>query len=129
MSKLLAASGGSDDGSNEQADQRRSYRRQRRSDPLPDAEEIQRMILALTEAIILGRISARDATAIQRNLRMLLDAQLRQDRQPGTVSNYEAVVEMCRRDPSAVQTIEPFLSETQLDSLMKEIGGGSDGSP
>jgi hypothetical protein len=129
MSQFLAASSGSDDGSNEQADTRRSYQRQRRTDPLPDAEDIQRMLMDLNGAIILGRISARDATVIQRNLRTMLDAQLRRDRRPDTESNFEAVVEMCRRDPSAVQTIEPFLSETQLDSLMKEIGGGSDGSP
>jgi hypothetical protein len=126
MSNLLPLAEQDGDDPKDRGQRQRSYKRQRRADPLPNAEQIQRMILALNEAIILGTISPRVATVIQRSLRMLLDAQLRRDRQPGTASNSEALVELCRRDPNVLQTIEPLLSDGQLDAIMKEISRDKD---
>jgi hypothetical protein len=71
-------------------------------------------------------ILPREATAIQRNLRTLLDVQLRRDRQLGAAPNSEALIELCRRDPSVPQTIETFLCDGQLYAIVKQIGRDKD---
>jgi hypothetical protein len=111
--------GGAKHGSHEQ----RGYRRRRRTDPLPTVEQILRMILDLNGAIVLRMVSPQEAAAIHRNLRTLLEAQLRRDGQPGTASNHEALVDLCRRDPSALDAIASLLSDEQLEALLEEIGG------
>lgn len=139
MNELLPAaepnggnsSGGNSSGgnSNRSGKSQRRYRRtQETSTPIPDIDETMRMLLQLNSAVLLGVISPTKANIIQRNLRTILDVQTKRGGRADTAANPETLVELCRRDPQVLNTLEPFLSDTQLDWLIDQIKDDEDGS-
>ncbi len=100
-----------------------------RQAPIPEVDEILRQLIQLNGAVLLGMISARDAGILQRNLKTVLDVQLKRSIPGESGPNQEGLVELCRRDPRAIATIEPFLSQGQLQSLMEQIAGDGNDEP
>lgn len=126
MTKLLAAPERDSDSS---SNSKRSYRRDKgASAPIPDAEEIMKMLLQLNAAVVLGAISTTKANLIHRNLRTILDVQTKLDSRADTGTNPESLLEACRKNPQLLNVLEPFLSDAQLDWLMDQISDDDDGS-
>jgi hypothetical protein len=135
MTELLPAaepnSGGNSSGgnSNRSGKSQRRYRRtQETSTPIPDIEQILQMLLQLNAAVVLGVISTTKASIIQRNLRTILDVQTKRDGRGDTAANPETLVELRRHDPQVLNTLEPFLSDTQLDWLLDQIQDDQEGT-
>jgi hypothetical protein len=104
-----------------------NFRRPRRGTAIPTVEEIQQMLLKLNGAVTLGVISTKEANVIHRNLKTILDVQLKRGgRQEGSPT-HEALVDLCRREPNILNAIEPFLTDQQVDWLVEEISGDPDG--
>lgn len=99
---------------------RRGHRR-RQDVPIPGVDEILQQLLQLNGAVAIGVMSTKDANLIQKNLKTVLDVQMKRASREDVGPSQEALVDLCRRDPRALNAIESFLTESQLDWLMNEI--------
>ena len=110
------SNGGSDKGQNSQ----RGAGRQRAM-KLPSIDGLLIQLLNLNGAVIMGAMKATDAALINRNIKTVLDVQMRRiSRDEGTVDS-EALIDRCRRDPSILEVVSSFLSPQQVDDLMREV--------
>jgi hypothetical protein len=112
---------------NDGADARRKDRpRQRRPGhvPIPGVDEILGQLIQLNGAVLIGAMSAKEAALIQKNLKTVLDVQLRRASRGDAGPSQEALVDLCRRDPRALDAVESFLTDDQFRALMEEIAGG-----
>lgn len=100
----------------------------RKKSRIPEVDEILGQMIQLNGAVLLGAISAKDASFLQRNLKAVLDVQLKRTSGSDTGPRQEALVDHCRRDPNAISAVEPFLSDEQLQSLMAEVADDHDES-
>ncbi len=57
----------------------------------------------------------------------VLDVQMKRASREETGPSQEALLELCRSDPSVLNVIEPFLTD-QMDWVMGEVADGQDGS-
>ena len=105
---------------------RSSYRRQERQVPIPTVDQILQSLVQLTSAVTIGMISTKEASVIHRNLRTILDVQMKREGRGGSDANPEALMELCRRDPRILNVLEPFLTADVLESLMEQVAEASD---
>ncbi|NQV23000.1 MAG: hypothetical protein HQ518_01425 [Rhodopirellula sp.] len=88
---------------------------------LPSVDELLAQLLQLNGAVIMGAISTKDGTLMNRNIKTVLDVLLRRmSRNEGTVDS-ETLVDRCRQDPSILEIVSSFLSPQQVDDLMREV--------
>ncbi|MGZ0174617.1 MAG: DUF1559 family PulG-like putative transporter [Planctomycetales bacterium] len=88
---------------------------------LPSIDGLLIQLLNLNGAVIMGAMKATDAALINRNIKTVLDVQMRRiSRDEGTVDS-EALIDRCRRDPSILEVVSSFLSPQQVDDLMREV--------
>lgn len=95
---------------------------------LPSVDEILDQLIRLNQALLLRVISPQDAGVIQKNLKTVLDVQLKRTSRGDSGETQEALVDLCRRDPRALEAVEPFLSQEQAQALMDEIMDNRDDS-
>lgn len=88
---------------------------------IPSIDELLAQLLRLNGAVVMGAISARDAALINRNIKAVLDVQLKRGRRDDGPLGQEALAEKCRRDPSLLAAVSPFLSPQQVEELMSEV--------
>jgi hypothetical protein len=111
------------------SDQRRGgHRRQRKQIPIPTVDQILQMLLQLNSAVTIGLISTKEASIINRNLQTILAVQMKREGRSEDGPGYEALVELCRRDPRVINVLEPFLTDDVFESLMQEVAKARDGS-
>lgn len=90
---------------------------------LPSVEQLLHQLLQLNSAVLLGAVASREAGLIHKNIRAVLDVQLKRANPEEAGRNHEALADACRRDPKIINALAPFLSPEQLQALMDEIGG------
>ncbi len=127
MTQLLPAPGNHDDDSVGGPGRRAGPRSQRKQITIPSVDEILRMLLQLNSAVTIGVMSPSDANIVHRNLRTILDVQMKRAERNEGGPGHEALIELCRRDPTAINILAPFLTDDALDALMREIGEAPDG--
>lgn len=93
-------------------------RRERKNRKLPTTEEILQMLLHLNGLVTIKMLSTSEATVIQRNLRTILDVQLKRTQGGQDGLPQEALAELCRADPHILDLLEPLLSDEQVQWLM-----------
>ncbi len=104
----------------------RGARRKRAKRSIPSVDEILYQLLELNGAVTMGAISTKEANLIQKNLRTILDVQMKRSNREETGPTQEGLVELCRRDPQALNVIESFLTDSQFEWLMNEVKDDSD---
>jgi hypothetical protein len=83
--------------------------------------------MELNGAVLIGSVSAKQADLLHKNLRTVLQVQLkRATRDDAGPASQEGLVELCRNDPKMLNAIEPFLSDEQVEWLMKEVADDPD---
>lgn len=65
-------------------------------------------------------MSPREASLIHKNLKTVLQVQLKRATREETGHSQEALVDVCRNDPKMLNALAPFLSDAQVKSLMNE---------
>jgi hypothetical protein len=96
-------------------------RRGKRRSAIPSIDEILEMLFKLNGLVLTGAIWPDHANVIHRNLRTILETQLKRQKggQQGQVQ--AGLVDLCRKDPRVLNLLEPFLSEEQFNCLLDEI--------
>ncbi len=103
--------------------------RKRKKRAIPDVDEILHQLIELNGAVLIGSVSAKQADLIHKNLRAVLQVQLkRATRDDAGPASQEGLVELCRNDPQMLNAIEPFLSDQQVNWLMSEVTDDDDES-
>ena len=103
--------------------------RTRKKRAIPDVDEILHQLMELNGAVLIGSVSAKQADLIHKNLRAVLQVQLkRATRDDAGPASQEGLVELCRNDPQMLNAIEPFLSDQQVNWLMSEVTDDDDES-
>lgn len=128
MAQLLPAPDNDRDNQTNGSQRRGGHRRQRQQIPIPSVDQILQMLVQLNSAVTIGMIDAKEGTLINRNLRTILDVQMKRDGRAGSGPSYEALVDLCRRDPRALNVLEPFLTDDVFASLMAEVTEAPDES-
>ncbi len=82
--------------------------------------------MQLNGAVLMGVIPPNQASLMQRNLKTVLDVQLKRSSQGASGPSPEALIDICRRDPQALNAVEAFLTHDQLAALMAEMSDESD---
>ncbi|MCH8830595.1 MAG: hypothetical protein IID45_13545 [Planctomycetes bacterium] len=96
--------------------------RKRKKRAIPDVDEILHQLMELNGVVLTGSVSAKQADLIHKNLRAVLQVQLRREtRDDAGPATKEGLVELCRNDPQMLNAIEPFLSDEQVERLMAEV--------
>lgn len=108
---------------NSKSSQRGSNTRRARKKPaIPNVDQILNQLMQLNGAVLIGTMSAKQADLIHKNLRTVLQVQLkRADRDDAGPVNQEGLVELCKNDPQMLNAIEPFLNDQQVEWLMNEV--------
>jgi hypothetical protein len=99
----------------------RSQHGQPKRTRLPDTEEILGMLMQLNGLVTLGMISPAQANVLQRSLRTILDVQRQKSRADSGGQSTQALADLCRTNPQLMNLLEPFLSDAQMEWLMKSI--------
>lgn len=115
------------EGHTDRSNSQEGYRRHRRETPIPGVEQILQMLLQLNGAVMLGLMSTKEANVIHRNLKTILEIQTKRGSREEGGPTHEALIDLCRRDPNILNVIEVFLSDEQVDWIMNEISGDSNG--
>ncbi len=115
-----------DDSSNERGSASRP--RGRQCVPIPSVDELLRQLIQLNGAVALGAISSKEANVIQKNVKTVLDVQMRRASRDDTGPSQEALAELCRNDPRMLNVIEPFLTDSQMNLIMSEVTDDQDES-
>lgn len=89
--------------------------------PIPQVDELLERLLQLNGAVLMGAMSVKNAAFIQKNLKAVLDAQIKRTSPSDSSPSQEALADLCRRDPQAITAVAPFLSHEQLQDLMGQI--------
>ncbi len=115
--------------SNNSGDPRSSsdHPRGRQRKPLPTVEEILQQLLQLNSAVAIGAMSTKEAGLIHKNLRIVLQTQMKRASREDTGPSQEALVDLCRKDPQALNLIEPFLTDEHVKWVMNELSENTDG--
>jgi hypothetical protein len=93
---------------------------------IPTVDQILQQLMQLNGAVAMGIMSIKQAGLISRTLKSVLDVQLKRANREESGANQEALVDLCRRDPRALELIEPFLTDAQVEGLMAEIQDDDD---
>lgn len=101
-------------------------RRQRAA--IPSVDEILQQLIQLNGAVTIGAMTTKEATLIHKNLRTVLDVQMKRASREDTGPSQEALAELCRSDPRVLNVIEPFVTDAQMDWLMNEVTDDQDES-
>lgn len=88
---------------------------------IPSIDELLVQLLRLNGAVVMGAISAKDAALINRNIKAVLDVQLKRSSRNDGPLGQEVLAEKCRRDPSLLAAVSPFLSPEQVEELMSDV--------
>lgn len=107
---------GSSQGRNSQRDGGR-----KRETKIPSVDELLGQLLQLNGAVVMGAMSSKDASLINRNIKAVLDVQLRRASRDDGHLEQEDLVKRCRQDPSLLSTVSSFLSPQQVEELMREV--------
>lgn len=102
-----------------QSTQQRSGRQ--RGPSIPTVDELLMQLLQLNGAVVMGAMSTKDAALINRNIKAVLDVQLRRKSRDDAPLEQDALVDRCRRDPSLLSVVSSFLSPQQVEELMREV--------
>jgi len=127
--KKTEDTGSASQGSQPSGDDRSPKPRSRKQVSIPNIDEILTQLHQLNAAVLMGSMSVKDANFIQKNLKTLLDVQLKRANSNEAASpDQEALTDLCRRDPRSLAALEPFLSDEQIQTLMGEFTDPGDES-
>ena len=105
---------------------RSSNGRRRQRVAIPSVDEILQQLIQLNGAVTIGAMSTKEASLIHKNLRTVLDVQLKRANREETGPSQEALAELCRDDPRVLNVIEPFVTSSQLQWLMTGVIDGQE---
>ncbi len=91
---------------------------------IPSIDAILKMLLQLNGAVTLGFVSPTKANILHRNLKTVLDVQLRRSDNDETGATQEDLLDLCRQEPGALNVIQSFLTDAQVEWLMAQISDG-----
>ncbi len=115
-----------EDFSSDDTERPRRPRRLRSTVEVPSVERLLQQIIELNGAVAIGALSAKEASLIGKNLKTVLDVQLKRANRDTTSPTQEALADLCRKDPKTLNAIQSFLTDEQLESLMDEISSDRD---
>ena len=96
--------------------------RARKKPAIPTVDQLLDQMMQLSGAVLIGSVSAKQGELIHKNLRAVLQVQLkRATRDDAGPASQEGLVELCRSDPKMLNAIEPFLTDEQVEMLMNEV--------
>jgi hypothetical protein len=99
----------------------RSQQSQPKRTRIPETEEILALLMQLNGLVTLGMVSPAQANVMQRNLRTILDVQRQKSRADSGGQSTQALADLCRTNPQLLNLLEPFLSDGQVEWLMKSM--------
>jgi len=105
---------------------RSSTGRRRQRATVPSVDEILQQLIQLNGAVTIGAMSTKEASLIHKNLRTVLDVQLKRANREETGPSQEALAELCRDDPRVLNVIEPFVTSSQLQWLITDVIDGQE---
>ena len=100
---------------------KRGRQRQRKGKRVPDLDELLWMFMQLNGMLMTGLISSATANAIHRNLRAMLDTKLKLASGGDQGAASQDLVEVCRKYPKILNTVESFLTDEQIDWIVSQI--------
>lgn len=103
-------------------------RRHRQRVSIPSVDQILQQLIELNGAVAIGAMSSKEANLIHKNLRTVLEVQMKRASRDDAGPSQEALVDLCRNDPRVLNVIEPFLTDPQMDWLMTEVTDDRNGS-
>ena len=95
--------------------------RQRKGNRVPDLDELLWMFMQLNGMLMTGLISPATSNAIHRNLRAMLDTKLKLASGGDKAAAAQDLVEVCRKYPEILNTVESFLTDEQIDWIVSQI--------
>jgi hypothetical protein len=95
---------------------------------IPSVDQILQQLIQLNGAVAIGAMSTKEANLIHKNLRTVLEVQMKRASREDTGPSQEALIDLCRNDPRVLNVMEPFLTDAQMDWIMNEVTGDEDGS-
>jgi hypothetical protein len=98
-----------------------AVRRNRPRVTIPSVDEILGQLIGLNGAVAIGALSTKDANLMHKNLRVVLDTQLKRANREDVGPGQEGLVELCRDNPRTLNALAPFLTEDQLEDLLRAI--------
>jgi hypothetical protein len=109
----------------DQADESKSSqsqhsRRQRKGPRIPTRDEILQMLSQLNGMVMMGLISTPKARVIQQNLQIQLKAQTQRPEADQCEVSMEGLGEALKRDPELIKLLEGFLSDEQVEWLLRQ---------
>lgn len=105
-------------------------RRRRGASGLPTREEILAELNALKGALAANWVMPAQANAMARVYQLMLQCLGSSDgRARSSVELQATLADLARRDPKALNALEPFLTDEQFDNIMAELAEGSADQP
>ncbi len=115
-----------DDGADESEQPKQS--RARRPGKIPDVEACLAALAALAGAVALGYLKAAQANSIRAMYTEILRHHQKNESRDDRKGIADAdVVELMRKDPKVFSMMEPFLTDEQIDMVMKNAKDGDHG--
>jgi len=102
------------------------HQRGRPRAPIPSVDQLLEQLIQLNGAVAIGAMSTKDANLIHKNLRAVLDVQMKRASREETGPSQEALLDLCRNDRRVLNVIAPFLSDAHMDWVMNEITDDED---
>ena len=132
MTKLITAAAG-DDGPKEadgeqDADQPQEEPRRRKRGKIPDSEDCLAALASLAGAVAMGFIKTAQANSIRAMYAEILRYHQKNESRSDRNGMSDAdVMEIMRKDPKMFSMMEPFLTDEQIDLVMKNAKDGGHG--
>jgi hypothetical protein len=108
------------------ASQSQHSRRQRQGPRIPTRDEILQMLSQLNGMVMMGLVSTPKARVIQQNLQIQLKAQTQRPEADQREVSMEGLGEALKRDPELIKLLEGFLSDEQVEWLLRQNTGAPD---
>ncbi len=103
-----------------------THRKASKKISIPTVDQILQQLMHLNSVVAFGAMSSRDASLINKNLKIVLDVQMKRANREDSGPSQEALSEFCRNDPRLLNALEPFLADDQVEWLMSEITDDQD---
>ena len=132
MSKLIS-SGAADDGhqaagSEPNADQPREEPRDRKRGRIPSVDDCLRALASVAGAVAMGLLKPAQANAMRATYAAILSYHQKNETRSDRNGMADADVrEIMRKDPKMFSLLEPFLTDEQIDQVMKNAKDGGHG--
>jgi len=88
---------------------------------MPDLIELVGQLQQLSGLVTLGLLAPAQANLVLRSISKTIDVVLRSQTAPQTAATQSGLADACRQDPSLIGLFEPFLTQEQLEQLLRQV--------